>query len=216
MNKKAFVKSDSVGGIGMASRLGSGKRGHAQTGPLWVQQEVKNHVIQVGKIKTPDNTADAGMQNVPAETLNRLLMRASMRVLPDGWRSGSERMESVIEVNSLCVEQELHLGVNLLHVDWELYIGMKPLHSEQEVELYANEARSAEMCRESDRVYTAKVMLAVMLRIIQMVIEAMKCAPWNMWGGNSRGHREGARVAGGQRPAGRGVLAAEKPHRQAK
>ena len=53
------LKEDSFAAKGIAERTGLGKLRHVEVNQLWVQEKVKNKVIELTKVKGIDNLADA-------------------------------------------------------------------------------------------------------------------------------------------------------------
>ena len=74
---KVVGSSDSSGARGVAARLGLGKLKHIQTRWMWLQQEVREGRVCLGKEEPKTNPADLGTKYVAADDLHRLL-----RLLP--------------------------------------------------------------------------------------------------------------------------------------
>ena len=79
------VRSDSLGVIGISSRLGLGQMRHLSVRHLWVQDKVKNKEIQLEKQDGKKNVADFGtkIQAGPMITnvMGRLVMGSSASLL---------------------------------------------------------------------------------------------------------------------------------------
>ena len=60
---------DSVAALGIASRVGLGKTRHISTQYLWIQEKVSKKELDLEKVPTQDNPADALTKYLKAETL---------------------------------------------------------------------------------------------------------------------------------------------------
>ena len=69
--EKVQVLSDASAAIGIASRRGSGKVRHIEVNQLWLQDKVLSGDIEVTKIGTGDNLADALTKHVESEILGK-------------------------------------------------------------------------------------------------------------------------------------------------
>ena len=65
------VVADATAGMGIANRLGLGRVRHLHTQYLWVQQKVKEKVLQIAKISGHSNTADLGTKYLDRENFER-------------------------------------------------------------------------------------------------------------------------------------------------
>ena len=70
---KIVLKTDATAAIGMSRRLGIGKVRHLDTSLLWIQQKVREKVVEVEKIPGADNPADILTKYVDAQLLKRHL-----------------------------------------------------------------------------------------------------------------------------------------------
>ena len=64
--------SDASAAIGIASRRGSGKARHIEVNQLWLQDRVLSGAIEVTKMGTGNNLADALTKHVEAEILGNI------------------------------------------------------------------------------------------------------------------------------------------------
>ena len=67
------VKSDASAAIGIANRVGLGKVRHIEVNQLWLQEKVAKGVINIIKVGTDDNLADALTKAVSAESMMKHL-----------------------------------------------------------------------------------------------------------------------------------------------
>ena len=67
------VKSDASAAIGIANRVGVGKVRHIEVNQLWLQEKVAKGVINIIKVGTDDNLADALTKAVSAESMMKHL-----------------------------------------------------------------------------------------------------------------------------------------------
>ena len=77
------VATDSVAAKGVASRRGTGRIRHLETGSLWVQAALQAGRFTLVKVPGTDNIADIGTKCVDRETLGRLLASCRLKV-PSG------------------------------------------------------------------------------------------------------------------------------------
>ena len=65
------IKTDASAAKGIASRRGLGKVRHIEVSQLWVQSKVQSGEIEIEKVKTNANLADAMTKSVESEILMR-------------------------------------------------------------------------------------------------------------------------------------------------
>ena len=63
--------TDASAAIGIASRRGSGKVRHIEVSQLWLQDKVMRNEIEVSKIRTDQNPADALTKHVDWEGIRK-------------------------------------------------------------------------------------------------------------------------------------------------
>ena len=68
------LKSDASAAISIASRTGLGKVRHIEVCQLWLQDKVKQGKVNVHKVATNDNVADAMTKHVSREVLGKHLV----------------------------------------------------------------------------------------------------------------------------------------------
>jgi len=74
------LATDSSAAMGVASRRGTGRIRHLETGALWVQQALSRRLFTLSKVDGKNNIADVLTKHVDKATLHRLLQLLSMRV----------------------------------------------------------------------------------------------------------------------------------------
>jgi hypothetical protein len=77
---KIRLKEDSSAAKGIAERTGLGKLRHVEVNQLWVQEKVKNKVIELTKVKGVDNLADALTKYVGNEDLGKHMRGTHVKV----------------------------------------------------------------------------------------------------------------------------------------
>ena len=65
------IKTDASAALGIASRLGSGKIRHIETSSLWLQEKVYNGQVQITKVDTKENLADALTKPISEEDMQK-------------------------------------------------------------------------------------------------------------------------------------------------
>jgi hypothetical protein len=74
------LKEDSSAAKGIAERTGLGKLRHVEVNQLWVQEKVKNKVIELTKVKGIDSLADALTKYVGNEDLGKHMRGTHVKV----------------------------------------------------------------------------------------------------------------------------------------
>jgi len=74
------IATDSSAARGIASRRGTGRIRHLETGSLWVQAALQQGKFTLIKVKGTDNWADLGTKNVDRDTLQRLVHAMGLHV----------------------------------------------------------------------------------------------------------------------------------------
>ena len=69
VNVKLRISTDASAAKGIASRRGAGKTRHIEVNQLWVQEKVANGEIELQKVRTQENLADALTKHVDGEKL---------------------------------------------------------------------------------------------------------------------------------------------------
>ncbi len=64
------TKTDAVAAKGISSRLGLGKVRHIDTNKLWVQEKVSQGSVQIDKVRSHENRADALTKYVNGQSIN--------------------------------------------------------------------------------------------------------------------------------------------------
>ena len=78
--QKIQLLSDASAAIGIASRRGSGKVRHIEVNQLWLQGKVLSGSIEVIKIGTGSNLADALTKHVEAEILGKHIQGLGIKI----------------------------------------------------------------------------------------------------------------------------------------
>ena len=98
---------DATGGIGIASRRGLGPVKHLATASLWLQAVVFRRELELGKVGTEENVADAGTKALAGPALRRHVEAMGYErregrsgiALESAWaaavRAGNERTDNV-------------------------------------------------------------------------------------------------------------------------
>ena len=78
--QKIQLLSDASAAIGIASRRGSGKVRHIEVSQLWLQDRVLSGSIEVTKIGTVNNLADALTKHVDSEILGKRMQGLGVKI----------------------------------------------------------------------------------------------------------------------------------------
>ena len=73
------IMMDASAAIGIASRRGSGKVRHIEVGQFWLQDKVMRNEIEVSKIRTDQNPADALTKHVDWEGIQKRMRYVNCR-----------------------------------------------------------------------------------------------------------------------------------------
>ena len=71
VESKIKIKTDASAAKGIASRRGAGKIRHIEVSQLWIQDKVAKGEIEIIKVHTKENLADALTKHVGSEELSR-------------------------------------------------------------------------------------------------------------------------------------------------
>ena len=80
VQKRVRIRTDASAAKGIASRRGLGKVRHIEVNQLWVQDKVARGELEVVKISTHDNLADACTKSIESDNLSRHMEGVGMRV----------------------------------------------------------------------------------------------------------------------------------------
>ncbi len=75
-----LVMTDANAAMGIVHRQGLGKMRHLDVQYLWIQQEVSEGRLRVGKVRTTENVADLLTKNLPAEAMHKHLHAMKFRL----------------------------------------------------------------------------------------------------------------------------------------
>ena len=73
------VRTDATAAKGIASRRGAGRVRHIEVADLWVQDQVQQGRIEIVKVRSEDNMADAMTKFVPAQGILSMLQKAAIQ-----------------------------------------------------------------------------------------------------------------------------------------
>ena len=80
MIEKVQLLSDASAAIGIASRRGSGKVRHIEVNQLWLQDKILSGNMELSKVSTGNNVADALTKHVEAEILVKHMRSVGMHI----------------------------------------------------------------------------------------------------------------------------------------
>ena len=80
------TKSDASAAIGIANRIGIGKVRHIEVNQLWLQDRVSKKEIQITKVGTEENLADALIKAVGMNSINKHIIGIGAEVRNDRHR----------------------------------------------------------------------------------------------------------------------------------
>ena len=103
------INTDASAAIGIGSRLGLGKVRHIEVNQLWLQDKVYKGEIELKKVGTDVNIADALTKGVNAETLQYHVDNSAAEVRRDRHRLAPEIAEDECEKIAEGSEQEQRL-----------------------------------------------------------------------------------------------------------
>ena len=69
--ERVTLLSDASAAMGIASRRGSGKVRHIEVNQLWLQDKVMKGEVEISKVSTGNNLADALMKHVEGDILGK-------------------------------------------------------------------------------------------------------------------------------------------------
>ena len=78
---KIQIKTDASAAKGIASRRGVGKIRHIEVSQLWIQEKVADSTIELIKVHTRDNLADALTKYVGSDELQRHIAHTSHEIM---------------------------------------------------------------------------------------------------------------------------------------
>ena len=73
------VETDSAAVIGMCSRTGVRKTRHIQVRWLWIQDAIRDKIVSLRKVKSTENEADMGNQDLDGPTRRRFLQKLPLK-----------------------------------------------------------------------------------------------------------------------------------------
>ena len=73
------IMTDASAAIGIASRRGTGKVRHIEVNQLWLQDKVMRNDIELAKVRTDQNPADALTKYVDWDAINKHMGYVAMR-----------------------------------------------------------------------------------------------------------------------------------------
>ena len=77
--EKIQILTDASAAMGIASRRGIGKVRHIEVSQLWLQEKVMRNEVELVKIRTDQNPADALTKHVEWEVLDKHMRHTGMR-----------------------------------------------------------------------------------------------------------------------------------------